>query len=70
MAKKANADLARAAELLRVGSLELDLVTHRGRRGDRSFDLRRREAQLLSYMMKAKRPNGHPCPAISGSVFL
>jgi two-component system OmpR family response regulator len=39
-------------DLLRVGPLELDLVNRTGRRGDRSFDLQRREFRLLEYMMK------------------
>jgi DNA-binding response OmpR family regulator len=38
--------------VLRVGSLELDLVNRTGRRGDRSFDLRPREFRLLKYMMQ------------------
>ena len=50
-----------ATDLLRVGSLELDLVSEidrparlfgKGRRGDRSFDLRPREFRLLKYMMQ------------------
>jgi DNA-binding response OmpR family regulator len=41
-----------ADHILRVGSLELDLVKRRGRRGDRSFDLQAREARLLKYMME------------------
>jgi DNA-binding winged helix-turn-helix (wHTH) protein len=38
--------------LLRVGSLQLDLVEHSARRGDRLIDLRPREYQLLKYMMQ------------------
>jgi two-component system OmpR family response regulator len=38
--------------VLRVGSLELDLVNRTGRRGDRSFDLLPREFRLLEYMMQ------------------
>jgi DNA-binding response OmpR family regulator len=50
-----------SADLLRVGPLELDLVSEidrparrfgKGRRGDRSFDLRPREFRLLKYMMQ------------------
>jgi DNA-binding response OmpR family regulator len=39
-------------DLLRVGSLELDLADRTARRGDRSFDLRPREFRLLTYMME------------------
>jgi DNA-binding response OmpR family regulator len=45
------ADTPDAADLLRVGSLELDLVNRTATRGDRSFDLRPREVRLLEYMM-------------------
>lgn len=38
--------------LLRVGSLQLDLVEHSATRGDRLIDLRPREYQLLKYMMQ------------------
>jgi DNA-binding winged helix-turn-helix (wHTH) protein len=38
--------------LLRVGSLQLDLVEHSATRGDRPIDLRPREYQLLKYMMQ------------------
>jgi DNA-binding response OmpR family regulator len=38
--------------LLRVGSLELDLMDRTARRGDRKIDLRPREFQLLKYMMQ------------------
>jgi two-component system OmpR family response regulator len=41
-----------ATDLLRVGSLELDLINRTARRGDRSFDLQRRESRLLEYMMQ------------------
>jgi DNA-binding response OmpR family regulator len=41
-----------AADLLRVGSLELDLINRTAKRGERSFDLQRRESRLLEYMMK------------------
>jgi DNA-binding response OmpR family regulator len=43
---------ARADQILRVGSLELDPVNCKGRRGDGVFDLQRREAHLLEYMMQ------------------
>jgi DNA-binding response OmpR family regulator len=39
---------------MRVGSLELDLINHTARRGDRSFDLRPREFRLLKYMMQRR----------------
>ena len=38
--------------VLRVGSLELDLVDRTAKRGDRKIDLRPREFQLLKYMMQ------------------
>jgi DNA-binding response OmpR family regulator len=38
--------------VLRVGSLELDLLDRYARRGDRQIDLRPREYQLLKYMMQ------------------
>jgi DNA-binding winged helix-turn-helix (wHTH) protein len=38
--------------LLRVGSLELDLIDRIAKRGDRPIDLRPREFQLLKYMMQ------------------
>ena len=38
--------------VLRVGSLELDLVDRAARRGNRPIDLRPREFQLLKYMMQ------------------
>ena len=38
--------------MLRVGSLELDLLDRTARRGDRQIDLRPREYQLLKYMMQ------------------
>ena len=38
--------------MLRVGSLELDLMDRTARRGDRQIDLRPREFQLLKYMMQ------------------
>jgi DNA-binding winged helix-turn-helix (wHTH) protein len=38
--------------VLRVGSLQLDLVEHSATRGDRPIDLRPREYQLLKYMMQ------------------
>jgi DNA-binding winged helix-turn-helix (wHTH) protein len=38
--------------VLRVGSLELDLVDRTARRGDRQIALRPREFQLLKYMMQ------------------
>jgi DNA-binding response OmpR family regulator len=41
-----------AADLLRVGSLELDLTNRTTRRGDRSFELLPREFRLLEYMMR------------------
>ena len=38
--------------VLRVGSLELDLIGRIAKRGDRQIDLRPREFQLLKYMMQ------------------
>jgi DNA-binding response OmpR family regulator len=38
--------------VLRVGSLELDLIDRTARRGNRPIDLRPREFQLLKYMMQ------------------
>jgi hypothetical protein len=38
--------------VLRVGSLELDLIDRTAKRGDRPIDLRPREFQLLKYMMQ------------------
>jgi DNA-binding response OmpR family regulator len=38
--------------VLRVGSLELDLLDRTARRNDRQIDLRPREFQLLKYMMQ------------------
>jgi DNA-binding response OmpR family regulator len=38
--------------VLRVGSLELDLVDRTATRGDRKINLRPREFQLLKYMMR------------------
>jgi DNA-binding winged helix-turn-helix (wHTH) protein len=38
--------------VLRVGSLELDLVERTAKRGDRQIELRPREFQLLKYMMQ------------------
>ena len=38
--------------VLRVGSLELDLIDRTARRGCRPIDLRPREFQLLTYMMQ------------------
>ena len=38
--------------VLRVGSLQLDLLDRTARRGDRKIDLRPREFQLLRYMMQ------------------
>lgn len=38
--------------VLRVGSLELDLIDRAAKRGDRHIDLRPREFQLLTYMMQ------------------
>jgi len=38
--------------VLRIGSLELDLVDRTAKRGDRKIELRPREFQLLKYMMQ------------------
>ena len=38
--------------VLRVGQLELDLIDHTVKRGDREIDLRPREYRLLKYMMQ------------------
>ena len=40
--------------VLRVGSLELDLIDRTARRGNRPIDLRPREFQLLKYMMQRR----------------
>jgi DNA-binding winged helix-turn-helix (wHTH) protein len=40
------------ATVLRVGSLELDLLRRTAKRGNRPIDLRPREFQLLGYMMR------------------
>ena len=40
------------ATVLRVGSLELDLVGRTAKRGNRPIDLRPREFELLRYMMR------------------
>jgi DNA-binding response OmpR family regulator len=40
------------ATVLRVGSLELDLMRQTAKRGNRPIDLRPREFQLLRYMMQ------------------
>jgi DNA-binding response OmpR family regulator len=40
--------------ILRVGSLELDLLDRTARRGDRHIDLRPREFRLLKYMMQRR----------------
>jgi two-component system OmpR family response regulator len=42
------------ATTLRVGPLELDLLTRTARRGDRAIDLLPREFRLLEYMMRRK----------------
>jgi DNA-binding response OmpR family regulator len=41
-----------AETVLRVGSLELDLIDRTAKRGDRGIDLRPREFRLLKYMMQ------------------
>jgi two-component system OmpR family response regulator len=38
--------------ILRVGQLELDLIEHTAKRGERSIDLLPREFRLLEYMMR------------------
>jgi two-component system, OmpR family, response regulator len=43
-----------AAIMLRVGSLELDLINRTARRGGRSFNLRPCEFRLLKYMMQRR----------------
>lgn len=56
LAARIEALLRRPAEaketLLRVGSLELDLITSSARRGDREIDLLPREYKLLEYLMR------------------
>src|SRR5258705_8496098 len=42
----------RRVTVLRVGSLELDLIDRTGKRGTRPIDLRPREFKLLKYMMQ------------------
>lgn len=56
LAARIEALLRRPAEpketLLRVGSLELDLITATAKRGDRVIDLLPREFKLLEYLMR------------------
>lgn len=56
LAARIEALLRRPAEpketLLRVGSLELDLISSTARRGDREIELLPREYRLLEYMMR------------------
>ncbi len=40
--------------MLRVGPLELDLISRTAKRGDRPIDLLPREFRLLEYMMRRK----------------
>jgi two-component system OmpR family response regulator len=40
--------------ILRIGSLELDLLSRSAKRGDRAIDLLPREFRLLEYMMRRK----------------
>src|SRR5262244_3493955 len=40
--------------MLRVGPLELDLLSRTAKRGDRAIDLLPREFRLLEYMMRRK----------------
>jgi two-component system, OmpR family, response regulator len=40
--------------VLRVGSLELDLIERTAKRGDRTIDLLPREFRLLKYMMSRR----------------
>ena len=47
----ANAQAQLNETVLRVGSLELDLIDRTAKRGDRPIDLRPREFHLLKYMM-------------------
>ena len=46
------ASAAPGATVLRVADLEMDLVTHRVRRGGRPVELQRLEYQLLEYLMR------------------
>ena len=48
----ARSSVESAETMLRVGSLELDLIDRTAKRGDRQIDLRPREFQLLKYMMQ------------------
>ena len=48
----ANAQAQPNETVLRVGSLELDLIARTAKRGDRPIDLRPREFHLLKYMMQ------------------
>ena len=54
---------------LRVGPLELDLLTRTAKRGDRSIDLLPREFRLLEYMMR-RRAAAHAGHALRGSLEL
>jgi DNA-binding response OmpR family regulator len=50
--REALSDPTASHTLLRVGSLELDLLDRTAKRGDRKIDLRPREFWLLRYMME------------------
>jgi DNA-binding response OmpR family regulator len=52
IASLARQSLEPADTVLRVGSLQLDLIDRTARRGDRSFSLLPREFSLLKYMMQ------------------
>jgi DNA-binding response OmpR family regulator len=52
MAALARSSVEPAETMLRVGSLELDLIDRTAKRGDRSIDLLPREFHLLKYMMQ------------------
>ncbi len=41
------------SNILRVGDLTLDTVTHRAQRGDRTIELTAREYRLLEYLMRS-----------------
>jgi DNA-binding response OmpR family regulator len=52
MAPRVRSPVEPRETMLRVGSLELDLIDRTARRGGRPIDLRPREFQLLKYMMQ------------------
>ncbi len=56
--------------VLRVGSLEIDLIAGTGRRGARDLDLLPRELKLLAYLMRSPRADRDPGDAVRGGLEL